>query len=158
AIIFGIFAIFAPTRAFVTLVLVFGIYAIIDGVLALGLGIKEKTDRATMILRGIVSIAAGLIALFWPHISAVALLLVIASWAIVAGILELVMAVRLRKQIEHEWLLGFEGVLSIVFGVLLILAPLAGAIVLSIWVGAYALVFGGMQIEGGLRLRAVQKR
>jgi uncharacterized membrane protein HdeD (DUF308 family) len=158
AIVFGILALFAPTKAVLTLVLVFGIYAIIDGVLALGLGIKEKSDRGTMILRGLVSIAAGLIALFWPQISALALLVVIASWAMVAGILEIVMAVRMRKVMEHEWLLGLEGALSIVFGILLLLAPLAGAIVLGIWVGAFALVFGGMQIEGGLRLRSVQKR
>src|SRR5262249_23362612 len=108
-------------------------------------------------LRGLVSIAAGILVMVWPQISAVALLLVIAAWAIISGILEIVMAVRLHKTMPHEWLLGLEGALSILFGGLLILAPLAGAIVLGIWVGAYALVFGGMQVEGGLRLRSMHQ-
>jgi uncharacterized membrane protein HdeD (DUF308 family) len=155
AILFGLFALFAPGRAFVSLVLLFGIYAIIDGVLALGLGFTEHVySRGAMIARGIVSILAGVLALVWPGISALALLVVIAAWAIVAGAIEIVTAVRLRKELEHEWLLGLEGAFSIGFGVLLLLSPLAGAIVLGLWVGAYALVFGGMQIETGLRLRS----
>jgi uncharacterized membrane protein HdeD (DUF308 family) len=79
--------------------------------------------------------------------------MVIAAWAIISGILEIVMAVRIRKEIKGEWLLALEGVLSIVFGVLLSIAPLAGAIVLGLWVGAYALVLGGMLIASAFRLR-----
>jgi len=155
AIVFGLLSLFVPGVAFLSLVLLFGIYAIIDGVLALSLGFREAAaPRGGMVVRGLVSIVAGLVALIWPGISAFVLLLVIASWAIVSGILEIVMAVRMRKQLEHEWLLGIEGGLAIAFGVLLFLSPLAGAIVLGLWVGAYALVIGGMLVGTGLRLRS----
>jgi uncharacterized membrane protein HdeD (DUF308 family) len=155
AILFGLLSLFVPGAAFLSLVLLFGIYAVVDGVLALSLGFREATyPRGAMVVRGFVSIAAGLIALFWPRITALVLLLVIASWAIVSGVLEIAMAVRMRKQLEHEWLLGIEGGISIGFGVLLILAPLAGVIVLGLWVGAYALVIGGMLVGTGLRLRS----
>jgi uncharacterized membrane protein HdeD (DUF308 family) len=156
AILFGILALFAPARTFLSLVLVFGIYALIDGVLALALGIRErKYDRGMMIARGIVSILAGVVALVWPNVTALVLLVVIGVWAIIAGILELALAIDLHKEIAHEWLLGLEGALSILFGVLLLLAPLAGAIVLGVWVGAYALVFGGMLIGTGFHLRSL---
>jgi hypothetical protein len=102
-------------------------------------------------VRGLVSIVAGLIAFLMPGITAFALLVVIAAWAIVAGISEIAMAVRLRKMIEYEWLLGLEGALSIAFGVLLLLSPLAGAIVIGLSIGAYALVLGGMLIVEAFR-------
>jgi uncharacterized membrane protein HdeD (DUF308 family) len=153
AILFGILAVFAPTAAFASLVILFGIYALVDGALVLGMGIRERAyHRGAMIGRGIVSLAAGALALGWPGISSVALLFVIATWAIVAGIFEIVMSIRLR--VPHEWLLRLEGALSIVFGVLLFMAPLAGAVILGLWVGAYALVFGGMLVETGFRLRS----
>ena len=155
AIAFGILALFAPTKAFLSLVVLFGVFAVIDGVLAFGLGIKERAYHpGAMIARGATSLAAGLITLFWPNITAIALLFLIAAWAIVSGVIDIVMAIRLRSKIEHEWLLGIEGALSVGFGVLLLLAPLAGAVVLGLWVGAYALIFGGMLVEAGLRLRS----
>ncbi len=150
ALALGILSLLAPTITFLSLVIVFGIYAIIDGALALELA----PPRGATVARGLVSIAAGLIALVWPGIGAYALLLVIAFWAIASGILELVTAVRLRKRLEHEWLLGVEGVLSLVFGIVLVLAPLAGAVVLGLWVGAYALVLGGMLLATAFRVRA----
>ena len=122
AVLFGLFALFAPASAFVTFVVLFGVYALIDGVLALGFGLGERRyHRGTMVARGLVSIAAGLIALFWPGQSALALLIVIGAWAIASGILEIVLAIRMRKELTHEWLLGIEGGLSIAFGVLLLL-------------------------------------
>lgn len=153
AILFGILAVFAPTAVFASLVILFGIYALVDGALVLGMGIREREyHRGAMIGRGIVSIVAGALVLAWPGISSLALLIVIASWAIVAGVFEIVMSIRLR--VPHEWLLRLEGALSIGFGVLLFLSPLAGAVVLGLWVGAYALVFGGMLVETGFRLRS----
>lgn len=154
AVAFGVLSLFAPRTALLSLVVLFGIYALIDGVLALALGIRRRGyPGGAIIVRGIISLIAGLLALFWPGFTGYAFLVLIACWAIAAGILELVMAIRLHSVIAHEWLLGIEGALSIAFGILLLLAPLAGAIVLGLWVGAYALVFGGMQIESGLRLR-----
>jgi uncharacterized membrane protein HdeD (DUF308 family) len=154
AILFGIVAVIAPRTAFISLVFLFGVYAIVDGALALGLASRiPKSLRAAMIGRGLISIVAGALALFLPGITALALLITIAAWAIVSGILEIAMAFRLRKEIRGEWLLAVEGVLSIAFGVLLFVAPLAGVIVLSLWVGAYALVLGGMLIGSAVRLR-----
>jgi uncharacterized membrane protein HdeD (DUF308 family) len=154
AIAFGILAMIAPGKAFLSLVLLFGVYAIVDGVLALVLAPRRVQSRGAPIARGIVSIAAGVIAFVWPGITAFALLLVIAAWAIVSGFLEIATAIQLRKQLEGEWLLGLEGVLSIAFGVLLLLSPLVGAIVLGLWIGAWALVLGGMEISTALRVRS----
>jgi uncharacterized membrane protein HdeD (DUF308 family) len=154
AILFGILAIVSPGAAFVSLVLLFGAYAIVDGVLALVLASRRVQPRGALIARGIASIAAGVIAWVWPGITAFALLIVIAAWAIVSGALEIVTAVQMRKQLEGEWLLALEGALSVAFGVLLLLSPLVGAIVLGLWIGAWALVLGGMQIGTALRLRS----
>jgi uncharacterized membrane protein HdeD (DUF308 family) len=158
AIAFGILSVFAPGITFISLVLLFGAYSIVDGALALALASKPMQRRFPLIARGLVSIAAGVIALVLPGITGFALLLVIASWAIVSGVLEIVMAIQLRKEIEGEWLLAVEGVLSIAFGILLMLAPLAGAIVLGLWIGAYALVLGGMLVATAFRLRSDTRR
>lgn len=154
AILFGILSVLAPGVTFMSLVILFGVYAIIDGGLALALASKPAHPRLPLIARGLVSIVAGIIALVWPGLTAFALLFVIAAWCIVSGVLEIAMAIQLRKQVAGEWLLAVEGVLSVVFGVLLMLAPLAGAIVLGLWIGAYALVLGGMLIGTALRLRS----
>lgn len=154
AILLGILSMFAPGVTFVSLVILFGVYSIVDGILALALASRPIQPRFALVARGLVSIVAGIVALVWPGITAFVLLLVIASWSIVSGIFEIVMAIQMRKQMEGEWLLAVEGVLSIAFGVLLMLAPLAGAIVLGLWIGAYALVLGGMLIGTAFRLRS----
>lgn len=155
AIIFGLVALYAPTTALLWLVIVFGIYALIDGGLALSLAVRGTgISQSAIVLRGLASIVAGVIALAWPGITAFALLVVIALWAIVAGILEISVAIRHRKELQHEWLLGLEGALSIGFGILLLVSPVAGAIALGLWIGIYALVFGVVLVAAGLRLRA----
>lgn len=154
AIAFGILALIVPTVAFTSLVILFGAYAIVDGALALVLASRHVQPRGALIAHGLVSIAAGVITLGWPRITGLVLLIVIAVWAIVAGLLEIGWAVQMRKRLEGEWLLALEGVLSIVFGVLLILSPLVGAIVLGLWIGAWALLLGGMEISTALRLRS----
>lgn len=157
ALALGIISLFWPGLTFLSFVLVFAMYAIVDGVLALMLASKDIVQpRGWLIARGLVSIAAGVIAFLMPGITAFAMLLVIACWAIAAGISEIVTAVKLRKTITHEWLLALEGGLSVVFGVLLLLSPLAGAIVMGLWIGAYALVLGGMLIAEGFRLRRAE--
>lgn len=159
AIILGILSLYAPAVTFLSLVIVFGVYAIIDGVLALFMAARGTgTSQGAIILRGIVSIIAGVLALVWPGITALALLVVIGVWAIIAGILEIVVAVRHRKELEHEWLLGLEGALSLAFGILLLFSPLAGAITLGLWIGVYALVFGTLLVAAGFRMRSRQKK
>jgi uncharacterized membrane protein HdeD (DUF308 family) len=155
AIIFGLIALYAPTTALLSLVIVFGVYALVDGALALSLSVRGAgISQSAIILRGLASIVAGVIALAWPGITAFALLVVIALWAIVAGILEISVAIRHRKELRHEWLLGLEGALSVGFGILLLVSPVAGAIALGLWIGIYALVFGVVLVAAGLRLRS----
>jgi len=103
----------------------------------------------------LVGIGAGLVTLFLPGITALVLLYIIAGWAVATGILELVAAVRLRKEIKHEWLLALGGIASVAFGVLIALFPGAGALALVIWIGAYALVFGALLVAFGFRLRGL---
>lgn len=157
AIVFGLFALAAPKSAFFSLVILFGIYAIADGVLALALGSRTRVlPLGAIIARGIISIVAGILALTMPGPAGLAFLFLIGAWAIASGIAEVAMAIKLRKEIEHEWLLGLEGALSIAFGTMLLISPLAGAIVLGLWVGAYALILGGMMVATGFRLRGLQ--
>jgi len=96
----------------------------------------------------------GLLTLFFPRVTALALVLLVGAWSLVTGIAELVAAIKLRRLIEHEWLLALAGVLSIAFGILLFISPLIGAIAIAIWIGAYCLVFGALLVGLALRLRS----
>jgi uncharacterized membrane protein HdeD (DUF308 family) len=112
-------------------------------------------DRwGALLLEGIAGIVAALITVIWPPATLLALVYVIAAWSIATGVFELVAAIRLRKYISHEWLLVLGAIASIVFGILVAAAPLAGAFVLALWVGAYALVFGVLLVALGFRLRS----
>jgi uncharacterized membrane protein HdeD (DUF308 family) len=143
-IVFGLICLFVPAAAILSLVLLFSAYMLVDGVFGIYSAIKaaRNGDRwGLLILEGIVDIAAGVIAFIWPAITAVAFVLIIAIWALVSGALMLVAAFRLN--IDHgRWWLVLGGVASIIFGVVLIIAPVVGAVVLTWWLGAYALVFG----------------
>jgi uncharacterized membrane protein HdeD (DUF308 family) len=157
AVVFGLIALFWPPAAFVALVLVFGAYALVDGIFNLVAAVRAgRSGRrwGPLVFEGVVSVIAGLITLFWPGISALALVLTIAAWSVVTGIAEVAAAIRLRKQIEGEWLLGLSGVLSIAIGVLLFISPAMGAIAIAIWLGAYSVVFGAVMIGLALKLRS----
>lgn len=157
AIVFGIIAILAPGISLAALVLVYGAYAFADGILAIVTAIRRHgTDRWwVLLLEGLAGIAAGLVTLFWPGITALVLLYIIAAWALVTGALEVAAAIRLRKAISGEWLLALSGILSIGFGVLLILFPGPGALAVVLWIGAYAIVFGALLLALGFRLRSL---
>ena len=143
-IIFGCIALIFPGPTILSLVIFFSAYMLVDGVLGIYSGIKaaRNGDRwGLLILEGVVDIAAGAIAFIWPAITAVAFVLIIAIWALISGALMLIAAFRLN--IEHgRWWLALGGIASIIFGVVLIIAPVVGAVVLTWWLGAYALVFG----------------
>lgn len=158
AMLFGIGALLWPGLTLAALVLVWGIYAIVDGIFAITAAIiggrgEGGGSRWAFLFIGLVSLAAGAIAMISPGITALALLFVIAAWAVVHGVFEIIAAVQLRKLIEHEWLLGLAGAASIGFGVLLMLMPGAGALALLWAIGAFAIVFGALTIGLGLRLR-----
>lgn len=156
-VLFGIGALVWPPAAVAALVLLFGAYALVDGIFNIVAAVRAPRDGrrwAWLAFSGVIGIATGLIAFFLPGITALALVLLVASWSVVTGVAEIVAAVRLRKQIRHEWLWILSGLLSVGFGVLLFLLPAAGAVVLAVWIGAYMLVFGGLLIAFGIRLRS----
>lgn len=156
AVLFGILAFLWPGLTLTSLVFLFGAYAILDGILGLisGFRRRETNDRWwLMLLEGLVSIAAGVVAFAYPDMTALVLVYVIGVWAIVTGVFEIIAAVRLRKEIDGEWLLGLSGLLSILFGVLLFVFPGAGALALVWMIAGYAIVFGILMIVLGFRLR-----
>src|SRR5271166_358478 len=107
-----------------------------------------------LLIEGLAGIGVGIITLLWPGITALVLLYLIAFWAVVTGVFEIVAAIRLRKEIRGEWLLALSGVLSVLFGVALIVSPGAGALAVVWLIGAYAIVFGALMIALALRLRS----
>lgn len=156
AVIFGILTFMAPAISLATLVLLFGAYALANGVLAVASSLmnREGEDNwVAMLIGGLLSIGAGLVTLFMPGITAIVLLYWIAAWAIVTGIAEIATAIRLRRVLTGEWMLVLAGVLSVAFGVVLFARPGVGALAVVIWIGAYALVLGVVLIGFALRLR-----
>jgi uncharacterized membrane protein HdeD (DUF308 family) len=157
AIIFGILAFIWPAITLLGLMILFGAFAFVNGILSLMLAAKAPKGYprfGSLILGGILGIIAGVVTFFWPALTAAGLLILIAAWAILTGILEIVAAIRLRKEIVNEWLLALVGILSVIFGVLLLLQPAAGAVVLIWWIGAYALVFGILLLILAFRVRS----
>ena len=160
AILFGVLAFISPAFGVGLLVGLFAAWAIIDGVNSLLTGIRTRgTDRSWWleILEGVVGVAAGVIALVLPGFAAEVLLLLISAWAILTGILEIVMAVRLRRVIEGEVWLALAGIASIVFGVVLFLFPAAGALSIVWLLAGFAIAYGAFLVMLGWRLRGIDK-
>ena len=158
AIAFGILAFVWPHITLTALVFLWGAYALVDGLFAIAAGVKSHSESKrwwVLLLEGILSVAAGVVAFVVPGITALVLLLLIASWAIVTGAFEIGAAIQLRKYIKGEWLLGLAGVASVIFGLALFLNPSAGALALVWLIGAYAVVFGFLLIALGLRLHSI---
>ena len=154
AILFGVLAFVWPGMTLAVLVLLFGAYALVDGVLTLIAAFRGGVQhRVVMLIEGVVSILAGLAAFAWPGLTALVLLYIIAFWAIVTGVLEIVTAIRVRRAISNELGLVIGGVLSVVFGVVLLIAPGAGALAVIFLIGAYAVVFGIALLGLAWRLR-----
>jgi uncharacterized membrane protein HdeD (DUF308 family) len=144
AIAFGILAFAWPGLTLRILVLLFGAYALVDGVMAIVSAIRGKGGGNVwgLLLEGVLGILAGIVVISWPDISALVLVYFIAAWAVVTGILEIFSAVRLRQLIQDEWAWGISGVLSVIFGLLLISMPQVGALALVWLIGIYAILFG----------------
>ncbi len=156
AILFGIAAFIWPGLTIEVLVLLFGAYALVDGIVAVIVGIQQygATKRWwAVLLEGIAGIALGVLTLLWPGTTATVLLYFIAAWAIVTGVLEIAAAIGLRKVIQGEWMMILAGAASVLFGVLLILQPAAGAVAIVWLIGAYAIVFGVLLSGLALQLR-----
>jgi len=160
AISFGIITLLVPGVSIAVLVFLFGAYALVDGGLSIVSAVRGRTinqPRWALVLEGVLGLIAGGFTLLWPGLTALALVLWIGAWALVTGILEIVTAIRLRKVVEGEWLLGLGGVASVALGSALLLFPRAGALAVMLWIGAYALFFGVLLVALGLRLRSWNK-
>jgi uncharacterized membrane protein HdeD (DUF308 family) len=155
AVLFGIVAIAWPEITVLSLALLFGFYTLLDGIMSLTMGIGQGTDRAYMVALGVLGIIAGLISIIWPQITVIVLLVIIAVWAIVAGVTQIAAAIRLRKVIRNEWFLALSGAVALVLGVLLIVQPAEGAIALIVAIATFALAWGVVLIVLGFRLRAI---
>jgi uncharacterized membrane protein HdeD (DUF308 family) len=159
ALLFGIMALVWPGLTILTLVYVFGVYAVMDGVFGVvaAWSIRSSGRWWVLLMEGLLGIVAGVIAFVWPGVTSLVLLTLIAAWAIVTGILEIVAAIRLRKEIKNEWRLGLGGLASVLLGVLLVIWPQSGMVTISWIIGFYATVFGISMLSLGFRLRGLNK-
>jgi uncharacterized membrane protein HdeD (DUF308 family) len=156
AIIFGLIALFVPAATMLSLVLLFSAYMLLDGVFAIVAAVRaaRKHERwGLLVFQGVIDIVAGVVAFLWPGITVIAFVLLVAAWALVSGGLMLGAAFRLK--IDHgRWWLALGGIASLIYGALLIVAPLIGALVMTWWLGAYAVVFGVALLVLAFKLRS----
>ncbi len=161
AIAFGVIALLAPLATLRALVIVFGLYALVDGVAAIFAAVWRQAGDPpwwALTIEGVVGIGAGLVAFVWPGLTALTLLWVIAFWAIVTGVFAIVTAVRLRREVSGELLYILAGLASVALGVLMLARPLAGALSLVWLIGLYAIVAGVLFIGASIRLHGVKHR
>ena len=155
AVLFGLAALFWPGKTLLVLILFFGAYTLVDGIFAIVGGIMDSSRRWLLLIEGVLGVVAGLILLARPGLGAVVLLYVIAIWAIVSGVMEILAAISLRREIDNEWLMILVGALSVIFGGILAVLPGAGLLSLTWLIGVYALVFGVAFIVLGFRVRGL---
>jgi len=157
----GVITFLWPAITLASLVLLFGAYAILDGILAFAGATQAKRanqQSGALVFEGVAGLVAGIITIARPALAATMLVYIIAAWAILTGILEISAAVRLRQSIQGEWLLGFFGLLSVAFGMAIAVTPALGALAIALWIGAYAFVSGIVLTILGLRLRSWSHR
>jgi uncharacterized membrane protein HdeD (DUF308 family) len=157
ALIFGVLTIFRPSVTLSVLILLFGSYAIVNGLFSIVAAIAGRHGEprwGSLLVSGVLSVALGVLTFLAPAVTAIVLLYIIAAWAIFTGVAEIVTAIRLRRVITGEWLLIVAGVLSVLFGVLLIVSPGAGALALTLWIGTYAIMLGILLVALAFRLRS----
>ena len=161
AVLFGVAALVWPDLTLWALVVLFGAFVLVDGVMALVAAFtrsqETEGDRGLLVLHGLLGIAAGAITFFWPGITALALLYVIAAWAFLIGILRIVGAVRLRKVIDNEWLLALTGLLWIALGAVLVVTPGTGALAIVWAIGLLALLAGVVELGLAWKVRSIQQ-
>jgi len=159
AVAFGVLTFIWPQISLVSLILVYGIYALVDGVLALIAAIRGGgfAPRWWLALGGVISILVAGVAFAWPGLTALVLVYLIGFWSILRGVLEIVGAIRLRNEIANEWSLGAAGVLSVIFGLILVFMPGAGALGLLWLIAAWAVLFGLLLIWVAFKVRTLAK-
>jgi uncharacterized membrane protein HdeD (DUF308 family) len=155
AVLFGIVALAAPGAVLLSLAFFFGIYVLIDGIIGLVSSFRAVVAHrhwGALLAEAVLNIIMGLIALVMPGAAVLAFVLLMAGWALISGGLMLAAAVKLHAS-HGRWWLGLGGVVSMLWGVLLVLAPIMGAVVLTWWLGVYAIIFGISLLVCGRRLR-----
>lgn len=158
AILFGLTAFVLPGVTLAALVIVWGAYALAEGLFALIAGFRIRDGGKPMwslVVIGLFGIAAGILTFVWPGMTALVLLSFIALWALAIGIFQVAAAIRLRKVIANEWMLGLGGMLSIGFGLLMLARPGAGALAVMWIIGWYATLFGVLLVMLGFRLHGI---
>jgi uncharacterized membrane protein HdeD (DUF308 family) len=159
AVLFGLGTFLWPGITLAVLVLLYGGYLFVDGILAILWALARRREGSfswEVFLAGLASLAAGVVTLLWPGVTALALLYLIAVWAIVRGIFEILAAFHLRRELRNEWLLALNGALSILLGVVLVAAPVAGALAALWLIGSFAIVVGILMIALGFRLKGMK--
>ncbi|MGE5413388.1 MAG: HdeD family acid-resistance protein [Syntrophomonadaceae bacterium] len=151
AILFGVLTFARPGITIVVLVLFWGAYALVDGIFEVVAGVRAKWG--SLILLGILGIVAGVVTFAWPGITAIVLLYIIAFWAIVAGVMQIVAAIRLRREIEGEWLWILSGLCTVILGAWLIARPGAGAVSLVWLIASFAIAWGILLVILSFRLK-----
>lgn len=161
AILFGVLTFMQPGISLASFVLLFGAYTLADGVLGAWTAITHRQDRENwwvLLLWGLLGIWVGVLTLFNPGVTALALLFYIAIWAIATGVLEIVTAIRLRNMIEGEWMMVLAGLASVAFGFVMMASPGSGALALLWLIASYAIVFGVLLVMLAFKVRGVGKR
>ena len=156
AVAIGIFTLWMPQVSLASLVLVFAAYMLADGILGIIAAVRaaRRHERwGWLVLEGLLDLGAGVAAFAWPGLTIIIFVALIAAWAIVSGGTMALAALKFTRR-DGRWLMGLAGVLSIIWGVLLAFAPITGALVLTLWIGAYALLFGIVLIALAFRLRS----
>lgn len=160
SIVVGLLAFFFPDITLAVVIILFGVFALLEGVFLIVSGVRSRREHGrwwTLILQGIISIGAGILAFLAPLATAIALLYLIAAWAIVSGIIEVVVAIRLRKEMEGEWVLILDGIITVLFGLALVLVPGAGLLFLIWMIGGFKLASGILLLILAYRLRKAEK-
>jgi uncharacterized membrane protein HdeD (DUF308 family) len=162
ALVFGVLLIAMPKLSLAALLFAYGVYAVADGMFAMLAALQRRRDleapRWAYFWMGLVDIGAGLVALFWPGVTLLVLLYLIAAKSLIDGILQIVAAIRLREELQHEWLFMLSGLASIAFAALLVFFPAASAVGLMLWLGVYALIYGGHLLAVALRLHSWERK
>lgn len=161
SILFGVFALAWPGVTLLALIFVFGAYALIDGLAELGVvarGGRTATGKMwPLVLVGLVGIGAGIAAFVWPQTTSMVLLYIISIWAIARGVFEMAAYFSLRKEVDNAWLIMTSGLLSVIFGVLLTVSPVAGVLAVLWLVGLYAIIVGGVLLALAFSMRQSKK-
>jgi len=159
ALIFGFLTLIWPGVTLGVLVLLFGAYALVEGGFDLAAALANdpatRGRRASYVIEGLAGIAAGVVTFAWPGITALALLFVIAAWAFVIGVLRIAAAIAERQRVQHHWLLGLSGLLSVVFAIALVAAPAAGALAITWLIGWWALVVGSLLLAASVHVHGL---